>query len=518
MSITIIAIFITYILVLLWMGGKFYKKDSSHAEYILGGRSLGVWVSALSAQASDMSGWILLGLPGLAYLTGSGASEAAWTAIGLAVGTYLNWLIVAKRLRIYSHHASDAITIPDYLEKRFGDTSHVLRMVAALFTIVFFLIYTASGFAAGAKLLNNVFGVGYTRGLIFAAAVILIYTFLGGFSAVCWTDLFQGILMIFAVVLVPFMAMGAMGNLNILDHLRTISLLPDGTAQSFSTLGIVSALVWGVGYFGQPHILIRFMAIKDAKLIRPARIIAMIWVCLALLFAILIGVVGRAFLPPLAAGRQEDVFMELIKTTLSGNGLAAFGSVLSWCVAGVFLSAILAAIMSTADSQLLVTASAVSQDVFRTLYKKEAGERLLVNVSRITVVVVTVIATLIASDQNSSVFGIVQYAWAGFGATFGPIILISLFWRRVNLTGAIAGVVTGGVVVLVWKNLAAIVGMFSGIEASSVVLPDFLRVYELLPGFILSGIAIVIVTLLTKEPDKTITDTFDTVQIELMTK
>lgn len=495
-------VLIVYFAFMIGVGMYFYKRNTSHSDYILGGRQLNVWVAALSAQASDMSGWLLLGLPGLAYLIG-GVSEAIWTAIGLAIGTYLNWLIVAKRLRKYTQVAGDSLTLPDFLTNRFKSENPTLRIVGALFILVFFTIYTASGFVSGAKLFNQVFNVPYFWAVVISLVVIVAYTFLGGFKAVCWTDLFQGLLMFFAIIIVPILAIISLGGVGpAFGSIGEFSLVPGNGPNSFTTLGIISAIAWGLGYFGQPHILVRFMAIRSSKEVRPARIIAMVWVIIALAAAVLVGIFGAPYLAKygivLTGADTEKVFMYTIDHM--------FGPVL----AGIFLSAILAAIMSTADSQLLVTASAVSSDIYKVVTKKKASEKTLIWVSRAAVIVVAVIAGIIALDENSVIFSLVSYAWAGFGATFGPLVLFSLFWKRCNYAGAVAGVLTGGITAIVWKSLPAIVGFFTG--ASEVVLPTFFQIYEIIPGFVLSSLAIIVVSLLTKSPSKEIVDEFDSIK------
>ncbi len=478
-------VFVIYLCLMVGVGFVFFSKSSSHSDYILGGRGMNVWVTAMSAQASDMSGWLLLGLPGLAYLGGAGTAEAFWTALGLAIGTYINWLIVAKPLRKYTELAGNSLTIPEFLQNRFHDTGVLLRVIPSLFILVFFLIYTASGFVSGAKLFNTVFGIDYTVALIISVGVIVAYTFLGGFKAVCWTDLFQGIMMFFAVLIIPFILMG---KINTMPEavIEPAKLLPDGTADAFGVMGIIGAIAWGLGYFGQPHILARFMAIKSPKEIRPARIIAMIWVIISLAAATAIGFLAKAYLTgkgiPLAEGAQETVFMVVVQDL--------FPTVL----ASIFLAAILAAVMSTADSQLLVTASAVSSDFYKPFINKKATDKQLVLVSRITVAVVAILAGFIAANPNSSVFEIVSHAWAGFGAAFGPIILCSLFWKRCNAKGALAGVISGGVTALAWAYMPAI------LAKAGCAVPGIFNLYEIVPGFIVSLIFIFVVSLATEEP------------------
>jgi sodium/proline symporter len=461
------------------IGFKFYNKTDDLGDYLLGGRSLGSWLTALSAQAADMSGWLLIGLPGTAYILWVGTSEAIWTAVGLILGTYLNWLFVAKRLRQYTEISGNSITLPDFFENRFKDSKHILRVVSAVFIVVFFLVYTSSQFSAAAKLFSTVFGLNYTVGLLIGAVVIVSYTALGGFAAVCWTDSIQGAIMFFALLAVPFMATAAMGGMDDVTMRlaeltsETLSFFPM-SGDSINGLLLASSLGWGLGYFGQPHILTRFMAIQSPDMIRKSRYIAMIWVIITLAAACFIGVIGKAFAPDLADG--ETVFMFMVD--------ALFPDIL----AGVFLTAILAAIMSTASSQLLVTASSVSRDLYALLFKKDVNGKEIVWISRLTVVVIAVVAALIALDANSSVFALVSCAWGGLGAAFGPIILFSLFWKRMTLQGAIAGMVAGGVIDLFWYNMKGFGGIFA--------------VYEIIPGFIaaiLATLAVSSATPVTKE-------------------
>ncbi|MDE8734466.1 MAG: sodium/proline symporter PutP [Clostridiales Family XIII bacterium] len=485
-TVIIAAIFILYLGVMVAIGIKHYSKTDSLSEYILGGRKLGSWVTAMSAQASDMSGWLLIGLPGTAYVIYTGTSEAIWTAIGLFIGTYLNWLFVAKRLRKYTQVAGNAITIPDFFENRFRDHKHILRIVSGVFIVIFFLVYTSSQFAAGGKLFNTIFGMDYTIGLIVCAAIILAYTALGGFTAVCWTDTIQGTIMFFALIIVPIIAVISMGGIDDVS-LRLAQLTPESLGffpqidGRINGLLLASALGWGLGYFGQPHILVRFMAIESPDMIHKSRVIAMIWVGITLAAAIIIGIVGKAFMPGLEDG--ETIYMSMINTMFNP------------VIAGILLIAILAAIMSTASSQLLVSASSVSRDLYATIFKKDTEGPSIVWASRLTVVIISVIAIVIAIDPDSSVFGLVSCAWGGFGSAFGPLILFALFWRRMTLPGAIAGMITGGVVDLLWYNLEG--GIFD--------------IYEIIPGFIASAAVIVIVSLCSKLPPE-IAEEFDSVK------
>ena len=486
-TIIIAAVFVIYLGVMVVIGMKYYNKEDDMSEYILGGRKLPPIAVAMSAQASDMSGWLLTGLPGLAYILYAGTSEAIWTAVGLALGTYLNWFFVARRLRKYTQVAGNAITLPAFFENRFRDKKPILRMVSGIFTVIFFLVYTSSQMVAGGKLFTTVFDMDYTLGMIIVAIIVLAYTALGGFTAVCWTDTIQGIIMFFALLIVPIVACVHVGgpgavaeNLAQLTD-ETLHFFPETTGGHIDSLLLASALGWGLGYFGQPHILVRFMAIENSEMIKTSRRMAMVWVVLTLSAAVLVGLIGKAFMPDLADG--ETVYMEMID--------ALFNPVL----AGVMLIAILAATMSTASSQLLVTASSVSRDIYAILFKKEGEEKQLVWVSRVAVVAVSVIAIFLGLDPNSSIFSLVSCAWGGIGATFGPLILFSLFWKRMTLAGAIAGMIVGGVTDLLWYNLSG--GVFD--------------IYEIIPGFLFSSLAIIVFSLLTK-PSKEIVEEFESVK------
>jgi sodium/proline symporter len=473
-----------YLAAMLAVGWYFYHRTRNLSDYILGGRGLNKWVAALSAQASDMSGWLLLGLPGFAYLAGL---EAAWIALGLAVGTWLNWRFVARRLRRYTEVSGDALTLPDYFENRFADRSRALRMVSAVFILVFFTIYTSSGFVAGAKLFSTVFGFPYAAALAVGVLVIIAYTFLGGFMAVSWTDLIQGSLMFVAILAVPLAGFGLTGGVGgFLERVRDLnphllSLVRGVDGGPLGVVAVVSSVAWGLGYFGQPHILARFMAIRSAEQIRDARRIAMIWVLVSLAMAVLVGMIGRVALSETLEGpASETVFMLLID--------ALFPAL----VAGFLLSAILAAIMSTADSQLLVSSSALTEDLYKVLARPGASQRELVWVSRGAVLAVAVLAWSIATDPSSSVLELVAYAWGGFGAAFGPIVLLSLLWPRMTRDGALAGIVVGGITVIVWKNLHG--GIF--------------ELYEIVPGFLLSAASVVGVSLLGTPPSREIVEEF----------
>lgn len=475
--------FILYLVLMMSIGLYYSRRQKNLSSYILGDRQLGPWLTSMSAEASDMSGWMLMGLPGYAYLHGL---SAFWTGIGLIVGTWANWVLVSQRLRNYTEVADNSLTIPDYLSNRFEDRKNGLRLICALFIILFFIIYTSSGFVAAGKLFNTIFGIPYLHALLLGAFVVVFYTFLGGFSAVALTDFIQGTMMFFTVLYVPVAATIALGGpmptLDILSKEGSdfFSFFPDSTGISALLVMIVSSLGWGLGYFGQPHILVKFMAIGDPKELKKSTRIAMTWVLLSLSFAIAIGVVGKSYLStPLENANAERVFI-LMAESLS----APF-------ITGIIWSAILAAIMSTSSSQLLVTSSAVSRDLFQAFLKKDASEKTLIRVSRLSVLLVSAIAVYLGSDPNSYIFSIVSYAWAGFGACFGATVLLSLYWKRMTLKGAYAGVIVGGLTVLIWKHF------------------EWFGLYELVPGFFFSVAAIVIVSLMDKKPSETILKTFE---------
>lgn len=499
-NVSIVAAFLLYLCFMLGTGIYFSKRSSNISDYFLGGRKMGSWLTALSAQASDMSSWLLMGLPGAVYLSGLGE---AWIAVGLGVGTYLNWLLVAKRLRKYSMVAGDSITIPQYLQNRFDKDSKVLRVVCAVIIFIFFLIYTASSFNAAAKLLNNVFGVDYTIGLIIGVAIIVIYTFLGGYFAVVWTDFFQGMLMFFALMAVPIIIYALMGDSignivsNVPDNAYYMSMIKGKDGSIYSWQYIVSNLGWGLGYFGMPHILTRFMSIKSSDMIQKSRIIATIWVAVSLTASVCVGFMGYAYMSHTgmelftSAAGSETIFMVLVQKLVFGF------------LAGILLCAIIAAIMSTSDSQMLVTASAVSNDIYKTLFKKNASEKELLILSKVAVLVVAAIAFVLAMNPENSVMGLVSYAWAGLGAAFGPTMLMSLFWKRMTMSGALAGMLSGGITVVVWKNFLA---------DKLLMAADGYQLYELIPAFVISLILIVVVSLLSKAPSQKIVDDFEKVK------
>lgn len=477
-NILVIIAFVAYLGCMIAIGMYFYGKSRTTTEYFLGGRKLGSWVTSMSAQASDMSGWLLMGLPGAAYLSGL---SAAWIGIGLGIGTYFNWLLVAKPLRQYTKVAGDAITLPQFFSNRFRDDSGIIRVVSSLFILVFYLFYTASGFVSASKLFSSVFGIPYLVALAIGAVVVVSYTFAGGFFAVCWTDFFQGLLMFFCVIAVPVSAIISLGGpVSFVQQVSAFnpnfwSLLVDGaTNQPLTALGIISMLAWGLGYFGQPHILVRFMGIDAPSSIKKSRRIATVWVVISLTAAVLIGISGKMFLPVDlgATGAQETVYITMVT------------HIFPVFIAGIFLSAILAAIMSTADSQLLVTSSALTEDFYHAKLRPHASASEQMWVSRLCVVGVALVAAFIATDPNSSILSLVGYAWAGFGATFGPLVLCSLFWKRANKYGALAGIIVGGLTDLIWAKLSG--GIFD--------------LYEIVPGFLLGLAAIIIVSLLTPAP------------------
>jgi len=463
--------FVAYFALVLVIGWYAFRRTANLTDFILGGRRLGSGTAALSAGASDMSGWLLLGLPGLAYATGL---QSLWLAGGLLLGTWLNWRLVARRLRVFSEVYGNALTLPEFLANRFGDDSGWLRGVSACFILLFFLIYTGSGLVAGGKLFESVFGLPYLWAVAAGASAVLLYTAVGGFLAVSWTDVLQGLLMAAALVAVPVMAFDSGGGLGpglarieAVDPSRfELFTKADGTALGL--IGILSLVAWGLGYFGQPHILARFQAIGSGADVGRARRIAVSWVTLTLTGAVLVGLAGVLALDtPLAADDREKVFIELVNLLFHP------------VVAGICLAAILAAIMSTADSQLLVASSAFTEDLYRTLFRRDASPRELVAVGRGSVVILAGLAFLMALDPETMILELVGYAWAGFGAAFGPVVILSLYWPRMTHRGALAGIVTGGVTVVVWKQLAG--GLF--------------EVYELLPGFLFSLAAVWIASL-----------------------
>lgn len=484
------ATFIVYICLMMFIGYLAWRRTKNLSDYILGGRRLGSWVTAMSASASDMSGWLLLGLPGYAYAAGL---EAGWIALGLLIGTYFNWRLVAARLRHYSVIAGNSQTLPEFFENRFHDKTRLLRTVSAIFILLFFLFYTSSGLVAGGKLFNAVFELPYHWAVTAGVLVIVIYTFFGGFLAVSWTDLFQGLLMALALLIVPVIAISSLGGWG--ATLSTVSetnpallnALTDIKNEPLGFLAIISLMAWGLGYFGQPHILARFKAIRSVAEIPAARRIAVSWVLITLICAVLVGLVGIVYLQqPLQGADTEKVFILLVD--------ALFHPV----IAGLCLAAILAAIMSTADSQLLVSAAAFTSDLYKPFFSRAASEQELIWTGRIAVLVIAMIGLVLAWDPERKVLDLVAYAWAGFGAAFGPTLILSLYWRRMNRYGALAGILVGGLTVVVWKQLSG--GLFD--------------LYEIVPGFIFSMLSIVVISLLTHTPEKAVLLDFDKVSGE----
>ncbi|MCR5119037.1 MAG: sodium/proline symporter PutP [Lachnospiraceae bacterium] len=503
-TIWVIVAFVLYVAMMIVIGAAYSKTNVKSEDYFLGGRKLGGFVAALSAQASDMSGWLLMGLPGAIFLTG--ISGDGWVALGLLIGTILNWLIVASPLRKYTEMAGNSVTLPMFFENRFDDKKKRLMTVSSVIIAFFFIVYTASAFAAGGKLFSSVFGIDYRAALTIGAVVILLYTFMGGFMAVCTTDFIQGMLMIIALLAVPIVALAIMGR----DGLTMAAgLAANGLegqeASDFVNLfagkkatDIISGFAWGLGYFGMPHILVRFMAVRDEKAMKQSKVIAISWVTLSLVFACVIGVVGRAFMnyDEIMEAGNERIFIEMIKRLFMNEIRLPI-------VAGIFLCGILAAIMSTADSQLLVSASAVAEDIYKGVIKKDADDDSVLKLSRIAIIVIALVAYFIAFNPESSVMGLVSDAWAGLGAAFGPLVLMSLFWKRTNLSGAIAGLVSGAVTVILWDYIPFVNGVTLGKTTG---------LYSLAIGFPVSLIFIVIVSLATKAPSDAIVKVFEEVK------
>lgn len=506
-------IFITmvcYMTVVIGIGLYFAKRANENSDnYFLGGRSLGPWVAAMSAEASDMSGWLLMGLPGVAYWCG--VSDAAWTAIGLFIGTYVNWLFVAKRLYSYSIIAGDSITVPDFLSNRYKEKNKIIMTIAALFILVFFTVYAASCFVTVGKLFSSLFGTSYHSMMFAGAAFVIVYTFLGGFLAESTSDFMQGVVMIAALLMILVTGVVyAGGPAAVIDNLKDIPgflsffgiATPEvadgvqqvsaegkalfGAAGKYGLITIISTMSWGLGYFGVPQVLLRFMAIRKQSEIKKSRRIATVWCAISLTAAVLIGLIGRAIFPTelTNASSAENIFI-----VLSTN-------LLPQILAGLAMAGILAATISSSDSYLLIASSAFSKNIFQGMIKKDATDKQVMTVSRIILVVVALIGVGIAMDETSVIFKVVSFAWAGFGATFGPIMLFSLFWKRTTRQGAIAGMLSGGIMVFIWKLLIRPVGGLFGI-------------YELLPAFIVSCIFIVVVSLMTEAPSDEIQKEFD---------
>ena len=503
----IIGTIIAYLIVMVCVGFIFSKQNDNVGDFYLGGRKLGPLVTAMSAEASDMSSWLLMGLPGVAYLTGG--AEAGWTAIGLTVGTYLNWLFVAKRLRVYSQHCG-AITIPDFFSERYKDKSRILMGVSALIILIFFVPYTASGFSACGKLFSSLFGWDYHLAMIISAVIIISYTCTGGFLAASTTDLIQSIVMTIALVSIIIFGVNAAGGFgNVVDNaeslagyfsLSHIHNIETGGADKYTVLTIASILAWGLGYFGMPHILLRFMAIKEKEKIKVSRRIASVWVVISMGIAIFIGFIGNVLsasgkIDVLEGADSEKVVIRIAQYMSTHHvGLAV--------IAGLVFAGILACTMSTSDSQLLAASSSMSENILKGVFNIKMSDKSSMLAARVVLLIIAAYGIVLAWDQNSSVFRVVSFAWAGFGAAFGPVMLTALFWKRSNRWGAIAGLITGAVMVFVWKFVIAPVG---GIFA----------IYELLPAFIAALAAIIIVSLITGAPEKEITDEFDTVKANL---
>ncbi|QCR35852.1 sodium/proline symporter PutP [Nissabacter sp. SGAir0207] len=484
--------FLVYILGMVVIGLLAYRRTTNFDDYILGGRSLGSVVTALSAGASDMSGWLLMGLPGAIFI--SGISES-WIAIGLTLGAYLNWKLVAGRLRVHTEANNNALTLPDYFTSRFEDTSKLLRIISALVILVFFTIYCASGIVAGARLFESTFGMSYETALWAGAAATILYTFIGGFLAVSWTDTVQASLMIFALILTPVFVILAVGGID--TSMLVIEAKSPAYVDMFKGLNLVailSLLGWGLGYFGQPHILARFMAADSHHTIRNARRISMTWMILCLAGTIAVGFFGIAYFSnnPAQAGtvteNGERVFIELAKILFN-----------PW-IAGILLSAILAAVMSTLSCQLLVCSSAITEDLYKAFLRKNAGQRELVWVGRLMVLVVALVAIALAANPENRVLGLVSYAWAGFGAAFGPVILISVMWSRMTRNGALAGMLVGALTVIFWKQYG------------------WQELYEIIPGFLFASVAIVVVSLMGRQPSKVVTERFRVAEAEFNTR
>lgn len=482
MDFVVLICFVLYLALLLAVGVYSYTRSSTFSEYILGDRGLGKWTTALSAQASDMSGWLLMGLPGALYL--SGLCEA-WIAIGLGIGTYLNWRFIAYRLRVFSESMNNALTMPEYLSNRFNDKKNVLKTVTAIFITIFFLLYTASAIVAGAKLFSTVFNFTYLQALLVGWALIMFYTLIGGFFAVCWTDFIQGSLMFLALLVVPATMFVMLGNWSDISTLLADSgpsyLKFSGRESGFDIKSIASNLAWGLGYFGMPHIVVRFMAIKNPRELKQSRIIATIWVAVTLTAAIFVGILGHAFVNKygldFSTGDAESIFLVVIDYIFPS------------AIAGFLLAAVLSATMSTADSQLLVSASSISNDLIKS-FNKNVSEKSLLWISRLSVLAIALLALVIALDPNNSVMNLVSNGWAGLGGAFSAIMIFSLFWRKTSFKGAVSGIIVGGGTVILWLIFGANTG-----------------IYALLPGFILSSLTIIAVSLLM--PDKEAEKIFD---------
>jgi len=465
---------------MLLIGFFAYRRTSNLSDYMLGGRSIGPAVTALSAGASDMSGWLLMGLPGAMYVQGVSAS---WIAIGLTIGAYLNWLYVAPRLRTFTEHANNSMTIPAYLENRFGDKSNMLRLTSGLVIIIFFTFYVSSGMVSGGVLFQTTFALPYQTGLWIIAAVVIAYTLFGGFLAVSWTDFVQGLIMVIALILVPAVTIMEVGGIGpAFAEIEGINPKLFDIFKGTTALGIISLVAWGLGYFGQPHIIVRFMAISSVKEIKKARRIGMSWMVFSVGGAMFTGFIGLAYYSKqgLKLADPETVFIQLSEILFHP------------LITGFLLAALLAAVMSTISSQLLVTASSLTEDVYKTFFRRSAKDKELMLISRLAVLAVAVLAVVLAYHKNGTILSLVGYAWAGFGASFGPVILLSLYWKRMNKWGALAGIIGGAVTVIVWANISVLAK----------------NLYEIIPGFLVGSIAIWIVSLLTEAPNRQMNEAF----------
>jgi solute:Na+ symporter, SSS family len=490
MQIEVIISLIIYMIGMLYIGYWAYKKTSDLSDYMLGGRGLGPGVTALSAGASDMSGWMLMGLPGAMFTDGL---SSIWIAVGLTIGAYLNYILVAPRLRTYTEVADDSITIPDYLENRFNDTQKILRIVSGIVIIIFFTLYASAGLVSGGKLFESAFGLDYMTGMLLTVGVVVAYTLFGGFLAVSWTDFVQGCIMFIALVLVPIVAFTEVGDTQTLvDTVRGVDPQLLNVTKGLSFVGLLSMLAWGLGYFGQPHIIVRFMAITSVKEIKAARRIGMGWMIISIIGALLTGFIGIAWFEQQNRNLAdpETVFIQFANLLFHPF------------ITGFLLAAILAAIMSTISSQLLVTSSAVTEDFYKQFLKKNASDKELVLIGRLAVLTVAVIAVLLSLNPNDTILSLVGYAWAGFGSAFGPLILLSLFWKRMTKWGALAGIIVGAITVLVWVQ-------FPDLKA---------EVYEMIPGFFLSLLAVILVSLITKDPSNKVQNQFEDMEETLESK
>ena len=502
-DILVLVTIFAYLAITIVVGIIYSRKNKSVNDFYLGGRKLGPLVTAMSAEASDMSAYLLMGIPGVALL--SGLADASWTAIGLAVGTYLNWLFVAKRLRNYSHKIN-AITLPEFFSKRFHDDKNAISLIASIIIIVFFIPYTASGFNACGTLFSTLFGMNYFTAMIISAVILVTYTTLGGFLAASTTDLIQSIVMTIALIMIVVFGITTAGGVGaVIDNAQSIPgyfslnqtyAAASGTAASYGLLTKCSTLAWGLGYFGMPHILLRFMAIEDAGKLKTSRRIASVWVVISMFIAIVIGITGSAMIAngSIDALAPEDSQRIIIKiaTLLSTHGW------LPTILAGIVFAGILAATMSTADSQLLAASSSISEDIVQSFFKIKLSEKTRMIIARITIICIAIVA-IIWARKEGSVFSIVSFAWAGFGATFGPLMLLALFWKRSNKYGALAGLIAGGVMIFVWKYAIAPMG-------------GILNIYELLPAFIIALVVNVVVSLITPAPGKEITDEYESIE------